>query len=309
MKGLLGICLLLISLPMFAQDLVREIGTVKHGPINEISGIVQSVSYPGRYWVHNDSGDSARLFAIEADGTVIYPQFLRNVKVGEGNSENHWQGMTMFMAANQDWEDIALDNGLLYLADVGNNGNARRDLGVYIAREPNPAAITNVRPFKYLPIEYPDQETYPAKRWHFDSESLFVDDGTMYFVTKHRQPGKISEWERGAKLYRLDTQHTDQVNQLTYIETHPEVAVATGADLSPDGQWLAIICYADIWLFKRPEFGDAWLSGDSYRLPLTFRQTGQVEAISWQDNNTLIFTNEPGQLFEVNKQAIIEQAE
>ena len=306
MKKLFSILLAVLTAPIFAQDLVREIAKVEHTPLNEISSIVQSKTYPGVYWVHNDSGDSSRLFAIQADGSVIYPPFLRNVTVGEGDLETHWQGATVFVAANQDWEDIALDDGLIYIADVGNNGNARRDLGVYIVREPNPRAVTNTRPLKYLPVAYPDQENYPAKQWHFDSESLFVDNGKLYFITKHRQPGKISAFEAGAKLYRLDTEFTDQVNELTLVETHPEVAVATGADLSPDGEWLAVLGYADIWLFKRPDSGDKWLSGESYRLSLPRTQTRQVEAIAWQNNELLIFTNEPGQIFEVSKQDIIE---
>ena len=299
----IAICLLL-SLTALAQAQVREIGSVAHRPISEISGIVQSHTYPGTYWVHNDSGNSASLFAINATAGVIFPPFLDEVKIGREEHPQNWQGVSVFVAANQDWEDIAIADGLIYLADMGNNGNARRDLGVYVIREPNPRAITDARPLRYMPLEYPDQQRYPAKQWHFDCESLFVDDGVLYFITKHRKPGKISEWENGAKLYRMDTQHLDRVNQLTLVDSHANIRAATGADLSPDGQWQAVISYQYIWLFKRPASGDQWLSGDSYKLALT--KTGQVEAIAWQDNDTLIFTNEPGQMFAVDKQSILQ---
>ena len=43
---------------------------VTHPPLEEMSGIVPSRRYPGIFWVHNDSGDEARLFAIRADGSV-----------------------------------------------------------------------------------------------------------------------------------------------------------------------------------------------------------------------------------------------
>ncbi len=285
---------------------VKEIGSVVHGPLQEISGIVKSQSYPDTYWVHNDSGDAPGLFSITGKGDVIHPGFVRNKHIGEGDSEKHWQGVPVHLAANQDWEDIATHAGNIYIADVGNNGNARRDLGVYIVREPNPKAITNVRTLKYYPVEYPDQKSFPAEQWHFDSESMFVVDGVIYFVTKHRQPGKISQWEQGAKLYRLDTYKTEEVNTLTLVGEHDEVAVATGADVSPDGNYLAILCYTTIWLFEKPEQGDNWLTSKSHRLNLDFKQTGQVEAIAWQDDDQLIFTNEPGQLFTISRQVIVE---
>lgn len=304
MRFLLLLVLFVCS-PALAE--VQSVGKVGHGPLSEISGIVKSENYPDTYWVHNDSGDSPRLFAIEQDGSVIVPPFVKNKQIGEEESELLWQGMPVYVAANQDWEDIAVEGDLIYIADVGNNGNARRDLGVYVVREPNPKAITNARSFKYFPVQYPDQKQFPAKQWHFDSESLFIADGKIYFVTKHRQPGKISDWERGAKLYRLDNPSTDEVNTLTLVGQHEQVSVATGADVSPNGEWLAVIGYADIWLFKKPDSGDDWLSGESYRLPLDFQQTGQVEAIAWQDDEQLLFTNEPGALFQVSKAAILNQ--
>lgn len=303
--AILLIQLLDVQVSHAEESAVTKIGEIGHGPISEVSGIVKSQRYPDTYWVHNDSGDSPRLFAISGGGEVIVPPFVKNKKTGPGTSDRHWPGMPVYMAANQDWEDIALHGGMIYIADVGNNGNARRDLGIYVVREPNPKAITNARSLNYYPIEFPDQAKFPAEKWHFDIESLFVDAGVPYFITKHRQPGKISDWERGAKLYRLDSFATDRVNQLTLVGMHDEVAVATAADLSPDGNWLAVLCYTTIWLFERPASGDDWFSGESHKLDLNFQQTGQVEAIAWKDDDTLIFTNEPGELFEVYKSKIV----
>ncbi len=300
MRLLLILFIASFSSTCLAKGPVKKIGEIGHGPISEVSGLSKSQTYPDTFWLHNDSGDASRLFAMDSLGQVIVPPFVGNKTVAPGASESHWPGMPVFVAANQDWEDIAVYKDLIYIADLGNNGNARRDLGLYVVREPNPKAITNVRTFQYYPVEYPDQSSYPAKQWHFDSESLFIDDGVPYVITKHRAPGKISTWQAGAKLYRLDTKHTNKMNQLTLVGSHPEVAVATAADLSPDGSRLAVLCYADIWLFHRPEEGDNWFAGLAERLLLDFRQTGQVEALAWKDGETLLFTNEPGELFEVS---------
>ena len=104
---------------------------------------------------------------------------------------------------------------MLYVADVGNNGNARRDLGVYVVNEPDPLAIPRMRALTYLPVRYPDQDDYPGDVWHFDCEAVFVADGVLHFLTKHRQSRQIGEGAPGTKLYRLDTHHTDAENVLT----------------------------------------------------------------------------------------------
>ena len=260
------------------------IGRVTHEALDEVSGIVKSTS-GGFYWVHNDSGDEARLFAIDADSAVLRPPFMRV-------AEADWPGHVLDNAWNFDWEDIAFADGVLYVADVGNNGNARRDLGVYVVNEPDPLAIPRMRALKFLPIRYPDQETYPAKRWHFDCEAVFVADGKLYFITKHRRPGEIGGFEAGAKLYRLDTAFTDAENVLTLVGGRDDVFLATGADLSPDGSRLAVSTYEALWIFDKPPAGDNWLAGAAWRLDLDRRVARQLEAVAWDDAETLRLVNE-----------------
>lgn len=286
---------------------VRLVGTIKHPLINEMSGLARSRRFDDLYWAHNDSGDEPRLFALTGDGDVIFPPWLaREFKATGAESDPAlWPGHRVDVAANIDWEDIAVDGENIYIADMGNNGNARRDLGIYVVREPNPRAVEHTRPMKFIPVAYPEQANFPARQWHFDSEALFVSDGTLFVLTKHRQPGKISAWEPGTNLYRLDSMATDRVNLLKRIDTHPAVAVVTAAELSPDGVHLAVLGYRDLWVFERPRRKDHWLSGRAFRLGLEFEQTGQIEALTWRDNDTLLIGNEGDrQWFEVERKDI-----
>ena len=267
-----------------AADAVQVVGRVEHEALAEVSGIVKS-TLGDFYWVHNDSGDVARLFAIDADATVLRPPYMRM-------TEADWPGHVIDNAWNFDWEDIALADGVLYIADVGNNGNARRDLGVYVVNEPDPLAIPRMRTLKFLPIRYPDQHSYPAKLWHFDCEAVFVADGKLYFITKHRRPGEIAGFETGAKLYRLDTAHTDGENVLTMVGRHEGVFLATGADLSPDASRLAVSTYDALWIFDRPEDADNWLAGAAWRLDLDRNVVKRLEAVAWDDAGTLRLVNE-----------------
>ena len=312
-----GTCLLLlIGISAIAREYqnvptqsVTAYAQVLHQPIDEMSGIVKSRRYPNVYWVHNDSGDSARIFAIREDGSVIVPPWMQGSYYAgaaqDGKSE--YPGIAVDMAANNDWEDIAMDGDTLYIADTGNNGNARRDLGVYVLSEPNPEGVNRARALKWLPIAYPEQTAYPDTTAHYDCEALFVLKGRPYFLTKPRIPGQISAPETGTNLYRLDTQYTDRVNRLKKIDSAGDLGGwVTGADLSPDGKTLAVLCHApvaSVWLFEAKS-GDRFLSGRARRLIL--RGAGQCEAVCFADNNTLIVTNEDRALFRLSLSEFVE---
>lgn len=290
-----------LSAPLCAQ-VIERIAEVTHPELGEMSGIVAS-SYPDIYWVHNDSGDRARIFAIHSNGDIVVPRYVP--AVFPGRSTDEWPGYAIDNAWHNDWEDIALLDGVLYLADIGNNDNARRDLGVYVVNEPNPRYVAKARATHFLPIRYPDQAEYPAKLWHFDCEAVFTFAGKLYFLTKHRQPGKALSWEPGTKLYRLDTQYTDRDNVLELVDRHERLTLATGADMSPDGQHLAILTYVRLWVFDRPQQGDKWLQSAVRVLDLDRGLVKQNEAVAWESNDSLLITNENREIFRVPLSALV----
>jgi hypothetical protein len=288
--------LVLLASAQEAEDPFVHLGQVGFKHATEISGLVKSPTYPDTYWVHNDSGDEARLIALDGKGEVILPPWA--------GLPDQWPGHRLRVAANYDWEDITAGDGNLYVADMGNNGNARRDLGVYVVCEPNPRAIEWMRPLKWIPIRYPDQKEFPAREWHFDCEAVFFADGKLYFLTKHRADRQINRGERGTKLYRLDTQHTDRVNVLTLVEKNAELAMPTAADVSPDGKKLAVLTVLALWVFEKPESGDKWLSGKARKALLPRARTKQAEAVCWDDDETLRLANEQRDLFRVKLAAL-----
>jgi hypothetical protein len=300
--------LTLMMTPLLGQNKGRQTVKVKlitkvaHRPVKEMSGIVKSRRYKDVWWVHNDSGDQARLFAINSKGQLIIPSFLTKyywAGVKESNKVE-WPGLKVELSANIDWEDIAIDRDTLAIADLGNNGNARRDLGLYILAEPNPRAISRCRIQSFLPLRYPDQKSFPARKWHFDCEALFISDGTYYMLTKHRQAGKISSLEAGTKLYRMDTRKTDSVNTLTLIESHKGLLAPTAADLSPNGRHLAVLTLTAIWIFEKPAKGDKWLSTKARTLNLPMEATLQAEGLSFDDDLHLRLVNEQRSLMTVD---------
>jgi len=276
------------------------VGEVEHPPVDEISGIVRSRWQENVWWVHNDSGDEPRLFAIDSTGSVhVAPWHASDYASGaaaDSSSKPLWPGVQLGAAAHIDYEDIAVEDSTLYLGDIGNNGNARRDLGIYVLREPF-HYDRRTRPLRHLPIKYPDQEAFPAREWHFDAEGLFVDDGTLYVLTKHRKGQQIDVSQGGTKLYRLDTEHTDHANPLTLVDRHDTIPPPTAAALSPSGDRLAVLGYSSVWIFPRPEDDTHWLSTEPRRISLEAERSKQAEAVAWDDSQTLRITNEQRDVF------------
>ena len=272
---------------------------VEFEPVGEMSGMVRN-PLDGSFWVHNDSGDEPRLFAIDAQGRVQIPENLANDYHSEEvePGKEPWPGVRIENAVNQDWEDVTSDGVNVYIADMGNNRNARRNLGIYVVPWDSLSDTQAVTATRFIPVHYPEQTGFPPLERHFDSESLFFADNSLYAITKHRQPVPIQQPQPGANLYRLDSQSETASNALTLIDHHPDLISATAAELSPDGNTLAVLSYSAIWLFERPETGDMWLSAPSRKLALDVDFARQVETVAWLDADTLIVTNEQRDWFE-----------
>ena len=225
------------------------------------------------------------MFAIDARGEPIWPPWRRT-------TFGDWDGHAIANAVNFDWEAIALHQGVLYIADVGNNGNARRDLGVYLLHEPDPRAVDKMRALVFLPVRYPDQTAHPGGDWHFDCEAVFVAAGKLHFITKHRQPGQLGRFERGAKLYRLDTRHTHRPNALTLVGRHNGILAATDAAMDAGGTRLVVASQEALWLFEHPGPNGNWFAGRTWKLDLAPRTVKQLEAVAWMDDENLLLINE-----------------
>lgn len=293
---------MLLAALILGFDGLSKIATVAHPPIAEMSGIVRSRTYSDCYWVHNDSGDSARIFAIDQKGRALMPPYEGGFWTDKAVAgKKPWPGIKVENASNVDWEDIASDGDNLYIADMGNNGNARRDLGIYVVPEPNPKATSTVRSLKFLPVKYPDQSEFPPKKWEFDCEAIFWLRGKLYIVTKHRMGAQIGIPSDSAKIYRLDTLHTDRPNELTKIDEISGLGGwVTAADVSPDGKKVAILCQAifqSVWIFDSDAKGDKFFSGVKRKIPLTGLQ--QCEGIAFESNGSVLITNEQREIFRL----------
>lgn len=274
-------------------------GRITHAPINETSGIEASDRFEDVFWVHNDSGDSARFFAIRPDGEIVAPPWASG---SNGVSPQPFAGIRVSNATNIDWEDIAYDGENLYLADVGNNANARRDLVVYVVPEPNPELTETTTAQRAIPVSFADQASFPPQGTRaFDCEAVFYLRGALWFLTKHRSG--IGMPVDATALYRLDLRraHDHRPNPMRPLQTRTGLGGwVTAADVSPDGRTLAVLTHlpvTSVWLFDLRGAGDQLLSKPIRQVRLG--NLGQAEALTFETDTSLLVANEQREIVRV----------
>lgn len=263
-----------------AQELApgqRLIGKLPAGPAAENSGIVASRTHDNLFWMHNDSGDEPRIYAIRRDATG-YP------------SERYPEtpGVLIGGAINCDWEDIAvMADGTLVVADVGDNRNDRRDLCVYLVPEPaHEAGRTTF--IKKVFIRYPDRPSTPSPRddFNYDCEAVFSLGESLYFLTKHRS-------DTATKVYRLSDFTEGVTHDLEPLGRFELGGQAVGADALLDGSKLVVTTYDTIWLFEVDDPDDP-LRKPVARLPF---KGDSVEAVCFDGPDRVLFADEATALF------------
>jgi hypothetical protein len=219
-------------------------GTVVSDALTEISGIASSRRNRGVYWVHNDSGDSARVFAIDAAGRTL----------GE---------FALDGAQAVDWEDIAVAPGpgqsatssawSIYVADIGDNTATRASITVY--RVPEPAVAEAGDPVaRVLPGAAVLTFTYPDGA--HDAEALLVDPRghDLLVVTKDLLGGRGLVYRGRADGAAGSSAVLERVGR---VSLGPGQGV-TGGDVTADGSTVALRTYLGVRLYPRPAGTPLW---------------------------------------------------
>ncbi len=270
-------------------------GTVQSNAVTEASGIAASGRVNDVYWVHNDSGDSARVFAIGGDGRDLGEYDLAD-------------------ATAVDWEDIDVGPGpasgvsYIYIGDIGDNAQNRPSVVVYRVREPLANPDAPAPPPQTLSAADALTFTYPDGP--HDAEALIVDPvrGDIYIVTKDLIAGR-------AQVFRappnLEGGTTTMLTQVATLSLGPLRGV-TGGDVTRAGDVVALRTYFSVVLFPRPAgqplakaFSEKSCAGAAPRFgALGTGSERQGEAIGFTQNGRAYLTLSEGEHTEVHRFAV-----
>lgn len=245
----------------------RQVGTVQTDKITEASGIVASRVSPGVLWVHNDSGNSARIYALNAEGKLLGAYRPKGARC-------------------RDWEDIAIGPGpdpnrsYLYIGDIGDNDGKYSSIIVYRVPEPvvdpnRTIAEAEIGPADAIELTYPDGPK--------DAETLLVDplNGDIYVITKR---------ELFCRVYRAQGPQSTTSSAVMKLAATLPWGFAVGGDVSPDGRWVVVRGPFSASLWRRPEGQELWkaFGTESFRLQLARERQG--EAICFDADGLGCFT-------------------
>ncbi|MEH0155175.1 hypothetical protein V6R21_13600 [Limibacter armeniacum] len=247
-----------------------DLGQLHDGQkLKEASGLVASQQSKNLLWTHNDSGDKARIFAIDTTGKLLLE-------------------VTLEETTNRDWEDIAIAKNLnstsesefyLYIGDIGDNKAQYDSIQIHRIKEPvqfDTSAISLPKAeFETYNFIYPDGPK--------DAETLLVDPWTLdlYIVTK-REKHTYVYWAPSPQ----DTYFTTELIEVAEI---PFVG-CVGGDISPDGTKILLKDYNTIYSWKR-ENGESLVEAFQRQpLEMPYVPEPQGEAVGWSANGEGYFT-------------------
>lgn len=229
------------------EPFARLAGLVFDRELPEISGLAASRRHDDVFWAINDGGNAAAVYALGRSGRRLARYDIEGVP-------------------NTDWEDLAtfeLDGRrYLLVADTGDNGGLRHTVQLHAIPEPDTLEDGTLRPAWSVNFRWPGDA--------MDCEAVAVDDerGEVLLVSKRRHPAELyavplrppeGELQVARKLGTLSGIPQPSRRDLEKKHSRQRLrGLVTAADLSPDGRTLAVMTYAHLLLYRRPDRDADW---------------------------------------------------
>lgn len=252
------------SCPPFGTP--RTLAKVTAPDVDEASGLATSVLNPSVYWVHNDSGDSARAFAIGNGGQLLTT-------------------LSFATAMPTDIEDMAIEDAsptlsYLYFGDIGDNALARAQVTIHRVAEPKTDAATATATSETMTVVYPDGA--------HNAETLLFDPLTKDLLIVTKVIGEPAAVHRVGPFTAGQTVTTTKIAEVS-------IGLATGGDISRDGRLIGIRNYgptAFVWVREPGESLATALARTPCTPPVGAESQG--ESLAFQVGNTGFVTISEG---------------
>ncbi|MGA1773888.1 MAG: hypothetical protein ACO387_07270 [Flavobacteriaceae bacterium] len=264
---------LLCFFPLMAQGQqwpsfrVDTLGYSTDVRLKEISGLRSSKLNANRFWVHNDSGDAPKIYALSSSMKVEREFVLKG-------------------AQHIDWEDMAggtyQAKPYLFIGDIGDNAARRASIVIYRVEEPridHSAELDELLPTA-IELIYPDGPR--------DAEALLFDERSeeLLIVTKRDEKARV--YAIDLKTARDGGPNTLEFIGVLKIDPLPQdlppmrryFHYITAADQHENGSVL-IKNYFRAWLYANPEkklLKELLVSETPTQLPYNLEQQGEAMA-------------------------------
>ncbi|MBI5548076.1 MAG: hypothetical protein HY901_29705 [Deltaproteobacteria bacterium] len=229
----------------------------------ETSGLAMSAAHPGVLFAHNDSGDTAHLFAIDLEGNLLGEFVLPGVTA-------------------VDWEDMAIGpcpaGSCAFIGDIGDNLQTRTNYAVYRVPLPSvevgkPVGRMSVT-FDRLPFKYPS-----AAKWNAETLLVHPLTGDLYVLNKVSQGSPSTAFKFPQPLTPGVTATLSQVATLPVPKSTD--SFLTGGDIHPCGNAMLLRTYNRLYEFHLDPalpFDSIFTTSDFDAVPVAVEQQGETVA-------------------------------
>jgi hypothetical protein len=243
-----------LSCPAVSET--KTSGHIESTEVAEVSGIVSSTRNEDVFWVHNDSGDSARAFAVSSRGKLMAT-------------------LSFDTASAIDIEDMAIEdagNGesFLYFGDIGDNATARPSVTIHRVAEPKLAPPELASAPHLTAVSEKMQVSYAEGPR--DAETLLFDPLTRDLLIVTKKLFGRTEIHRVGPFAAGTTVHAEKIGSVA-------ISFATGGDISRDGRLIAIRNYgtsASLWTRAPGESLAGALSREPCQIPVAEEPQGEA---------------------------------
>lgn len=254
-------------------------GSLKSKELREVSGIAASSVNKDIYYVHNDSGDTTRFFAIKPDGELI--------------STIYFKGDPDDVTGIDDFEDIAVGPGpvpgksYVYAGDIGDNYSRRKLVAIF--RVPESTKWVNGGDFRAqsapLHLIYPDGPK--------DAETLMIDPiGKLLYIISKRHD-TVGVYSAPLNYKPNDTLVMTKRCKLFFEGLKPFKWI-TGGDISKDGQQVLVKSYSKVYYWRRKDNEPIWQTLQRKPQELPYKMERQGEAIGFTPDGKGYYTTSEG---------------
>jgi len=254
-------------------------GRLQLKAMDEISGIAASGINTDLYYVHNDSGDTSRFFAILPTGDVKATVYFK------GDPKEKY--------GVHDCEDIAVGPGpakgksYVYLGDIGDNYSVRTYLTVYRMEEQKAWAkdTTLNTPAAPVHLKYPDGPK--------DAETLMIDpiEKLIYIVSKRQDSVTVYTTPL---LYKANDTLVMTKRCKLFFRGLKLLKWITAGDISKDGQQVLLKSYTRVYYWKREDNEPIWKTMERKPQLLPYLQEKQGEGIGFTPDGKGYYTCSEG---------------
>lgn len=254
-------------------------GKLQGKVMDEISGIAASGFRNNIYYVHNDSGDTSRFFAITPDGRI--------------KNTIYFKGDPKEPLGTCDFEDIAVGPGpeagksYVYAGDIGDNAAKRKYITIYRIEEQHSwdkDSVTNA-PSAAIHFKYPDQPK--------DAETLMVDPIEKLFYIVSKRSDSVTVYTSPLSFHPNDTLTLTKRCKL-HFKGWPPFKWITAGDISKDGQQILLKNYTRVYYWRRENNEPIWKTMMRKPDELPYKQEKQGEAIGFTPDGKAYYTTSEG---------------